>query len=176
MRECVLFIAMSLDGYIADGRGGVDWLHGQGSDSENIDVYSEFIKDVDTVLMGWNPYYQITAELSPTKWIYADFMTYVFTHNETRSTENIRFTNEAPAELLKKLKSDNGKNIWICGGANLVKQLMQDDLIDRYYISVIPTLLGSGIRLFGNAEKEIKLRLLKTQTYNGITDLVYTRR
>ena len=53
---------------------------------------------------------------------------------------------------------------------------MQNDLIDEYYISVIPTLLGSGIRLFGNLENEIKLKLLKTQTYNGITDLVYARR
>ena len=78
--------------------------------------------------------------------------------------------------MVKKLKSENGKNIWICGGANLVQQLMRNDLIDDYYITVIPTLLGSGIRLFGNTEKEIKLKLLKTQTYNGITDLIYTRR
>ncbi len=58
----------------------------------------------------------------------------------------------------------------------MVQQLMHNDLIDQYYISVIPTLLGSGIRLFGNLKNEIKLKLLKTQTYNGITDLVYIRR
>ena len=58
----------------------------------------------------------------------------------------------------------------------MAQQLMHNDLIDQYYISVIPTLLGSGIRLFGNLENEIKLKLLKTQTYNGITDLVYIRR
>lgn len=176
MRECVLFIAMSLDGYIADSNGGVGWLHGQGSDSENIDVYSEFVKGIDTILMGWNTYNQVTTELSPTEWIYSDFTTYVFTHKEMDSTEQIRFINENPVNLLKKLKAKDGKNIWICGGANLVRQLMCDDLIDQYYISVIPTLLGSGIRLFGNTEKEIKLKLLKTQTYNGITDLIYTRR
>lgn len=58
----------------------------------------------------------------------------------------------------------------------MVRQLMRDDLIDQYYISVIPTLLGSGMRLFENTGREIKLKLLRTQTYNGITDLVYTRR
>lgn len=105
-----------------------------------------------------------------------DFTTYVITHNEIDSSEQIRFTSVNPAELLEKLKSENGKDIWICGGANLVQQLMRDNLIDQYYISVIPTLLGSGIRLFENVEREIKLKLLKTQTYNGITDLVYTRR
>lgn len=176
MRKIVLFIAMSLDGYVADSNGGVDWLKGQSDDTENIDVYSQFVKDVDTILMGWNTYYQVTTELSPTEWIYEDFTTYVITHKEIDSSERIHFTNENPSELLEKLKAEDGKDIWICGGANLVQQLMCDDLIDQYYISVIPTLLGSGIRLFENVGREIKLKLLKTQTYNGITDLVYARR
>lgn len=176
MRKIVLFIAMSLDGYIADTNGGVDWLHGHGDDSENIDVYSEFVKNIDTILMGWKTYNQITTELSPTEWVYADFTTYVITHNKKNSTEQIRFTNVNPVDLLKKLKSKDGKDIWICGGANLVQQLMRNDIIDQYYISVIPTLLGSGIRLFENIDKEIKLKLLKTQAYNGIVDLIYVRR
>lgn len=66
MRKITLFIAMSLDGYIADNNGGVNWLNGQENDSENIDVYSEFVKDIDTVIMGWNTYHQIVTELSPT--------------------------------------------------------------------------------------------------------------
>lgn len=176
MRKAVLFIAMSLDGYIADSNGGIDWLTGQGDDDANIDVYSEFVKDIDTILMGWKTYYQVTTELSPDEWIYSNFTTYVVTHHDMSSTEHINFINENPADLLKRIKSETGKDIWICGGANLVGQLMKDDLIDQFYISVIPTLLGSGIRLFENVDKEIKLKLLKTQTYNGITDLVYTRR
>lgn len=176
MRKVILFIAMSLDGYIADRNGSVDWLHGQGSDGENIDVYSEFVKGIDTILMGWNTYHQVTTELSPTEWVYSDFTTYVVTHNEMDSSERIRFTDECPACLVERLKTEAGKDIWICGGANLIRQLMDEDLIDQYYISVIPTLLGAGIRLFEGVEKEIKLKLQRTQTYNGITDLVYTRR
>nr|WP_235713694.1 hypothetical protein [Amedibacillus dolichus] len=49
-------------------------------------------------------------------------------------------------------------------------------MIDCYYITVIPTILGSGIRLFGETDHEIKLKLLKTQSYNGMTDLIYTKR
>ena len=76
MRKISLFIAMSLDGYIADSKGSVEWLQGQG-DGEDIDTYSEFIKDIDTILMGWNTYHQIVTELSPNEWIYRDFITYV---------------------------------------------------------------------------------------------------
>ena len=176
MRKISLFIAMSLDGYIADNRGGVDWLKGQGNDDENVDTYSEFIKNIDTILMGWNTYHQVVTELSPKEWVYNDFTTYVITHNEHTSSEKIRFVNINPVSLVKRLKQENGKNIWICGGANLVQQLVDENLIDCYYITVIPTLLGSGIRLFENAKHEIKLKLLNTRSYNGMTDLIYTRR
>lgn len=176
MREITLFIAMSLDGYIADKNGGVSWLGGQGNDEENIDTYAAFVKEIDTILMGWNTYRQVVTELSPTKWVYEDFTTYVITHKKCRSSERVRFTSEKPATLLKQLKTETGKGIWICGGANLIKQLVDEDLIDRYHISVIPTILGDGIRLFGSAQKEIKLKLCRTQTYNGITDLIYLRR
>lgn len=176
MRKISLFIAMSLDGYIADSKGSVDWLNGQGNDNENIDTYSEFVKSIDTILMGWNTYHQVVTKLSPKEWVYNDFTTYVITHNEHTSSKKIRFVNINPVDLVKKLKEENGKDIWICGGANLVQQLVNEDLIDYYYITVIPTLLGSGIRLFENAKHEIKLRLLNTQLYNGMIDLIYTRK
>lgn len=176
MRKVSLFIAMSLDGYISDRNGGVDWLKGQGNDDENIDVYSEFVKDIDTILMGWNTYHQIVTELSPNEWIYSDFITYVITHNDHASSEKIRFTSTNPVDLVERLRKENGKDIWICGGANLVQQLVDKDLIDCYHITVIPTLLGSGVRLFENTKYEIKLRLLHTRSYNGMTDLIYGRR
>lgn len=176
MRKAVLFIAMSLDGYIADNNGGVEWLNGQGNDNENIDTYSEFVKDIDTILMGWNTYHQVVTELSPTEWVYDDFTTYVITHNKNKSTEKIHFTDENPTQLLKELKANDGKDIWICGGANLVSQLMRAELIDKYYISVIPTLLGKGIRLFKELENEQKLFLIKTNNYNGIVELIYEHR
>lgn len=176
MRKTILFIAMSLDGYIADRNGGVDWLKGQSGDSEDIDTYLEFVKEIDTILMGWNTYHQVVTELSPAEWVYEDFITYVITHRQAISSEKIRFTSENPVDLLKRLKRETGKAIWICGGAKLVQQLIHEDFIDRYYISVIPTLLGTGVRLFEKGKEEIKLKLLKTQTYNGITELVYERR
>lgn len=91
--------------------------------------YSEFIKDVDTVLMGWNTYHQIVTELSPEEWIYGGLTTYVVTHREQASAEDIRFTDEASEELVRRLKNEAGKGIWVCGGAKLVQQLRNADLI-----------------------------------------------
>lgn len=176
MRKVTLFIAMSLNGYIADYQGKVDWLEGQGDDTENIDSYSEFVKEVDTVVMGWNTYNQIVTELSPDEWIYNELTTYVITHRECISSERINFIDTDPVELVKRLRAENGKGIWICGGANVIQQLVNKNMIDCYYITVIPTILGTGIRLFKDIKKEIKLKLLKTQCYDGMTDLIYVRR
>lgn len=98
------------------------------------------------------------------------------THNPKASSDKIHFINENPVLLLRKLREESGKDIWICGGATLIQQLVREDMIDCYYITIIPTILGSGIRLFGKADHEIKLRLLKTRSYNGMTDLIYIRR
>ena len=176
MRKAILYIAVSIDGYIADRNGKVDWLSGQSADEENIDTYSIFVKDIDTVVMGWNTYHQIVTELSPEKWVYDGLTSYIVTHRQLPSTDQIIFSEQEPCDIIRALQSKAGKNIWICGGANLVQQLAQADLIDTYYLSIIPTILGSGIRLFETVPNEIKLKLVHTQTYNGIAELIYTRR
>ena len=176
MRKVVLFIAMSLDGYIADLNGSVDWLNGQRDEVENEDTYSEFVKDIDTVVMGWKTYYQVVTELSPSEWVYSDFISYVITHKERTSTDKIRFIHESPSNLVRRLKEEDGKDIWICCGASIVQQLMQDGLIDKFYISIIPTILGSGVRLFGPLDVELKLKLMENRNYNGIMEVIYEKR
>lgn len=176
MRKSVLFIAMSLDGYIADKHGGVSWLSGQNPALESQDAYAQFVQGVDTVVMGWTTYHQVATELSPCKWVYSALTSYVITHREIASTKQIRFVDESPGDLVRRLKKEPGKDIWICGGANIVHQLLQENLIDLFFISVIPTILGSGTRLFGSLDRELKLNLIRTQSFNGITELVYEMR
>lgn len=175
MRKIMIYIAMSLDGYIADVTGGVGWLNGDGSDKNSIGSYNQFIEDVDTVILGYNTYNQIVTELSPDKWVYDGLMTYVLTHKSLTDSKNIIFTQQDIESLLLKLKSESGKNIWICGGANLINQVVELDLIDQYCVSIMPTILGDGIRLFNKYYKEKRLSLIETREYNGIVDLVYKR-
>ncbi len=176
MRKIILYIAMSLDGYIADKDGGVAWLTGDGSDSENKGSYLEFFETIDTVILGYNTFHQIVTELSPGKWIYEGKKSYVITHNSMESTDEIIFTHKDPVELINELKKENGKDIWICGGATVVNELIHNDIIDRYHITVIPTILGDGVSLFDSRAKEIKLKLVSTGSYNGMVDLIYEHR
>lgn len=176
MRKVILFIAMSLDGYIADKDGGVGWLSGQDADAEQEDTYSEFVTGIDTVIMGWDTYHQVSTELSPSEWVYREFNSYVVTHRDESSHDKIQFVHESPCDLVQRLKEEEGKGIWICGGAKVAQQLMEKGLVDRFHISIIPTILGGGIRLFGSLEAEVLLRLVGTKSYNGITEVVYERR
>lgn len=82
----------------------------------------------------------------------------------------------APVSWQKNCEKKPEKVFGYVVGANFIQQLVKEDVIDCYYITVIPTILGSGIRLFEKADHEIKLKLLKTQSYNGMTDLVYIKR
>lgn len=173
MRKVVLYIAMSLDGYIADQNGKIEWLKGHSDNEENIDTYSAFIKNVDSVVMGWNTYHQIITELSPNEWVYKDLTSYILTHRPLPSEKNIKFVHDNPCGIVEKLKTEHGKTIWICGGGNIIQPLIQNGLIDEYYISIIPTLLGNGIRLFEKFPKEMPLKLIRSQICNGITELVY---
>lgn len=173
MRKVKLFIAMSLDGYIADKNGSVHFLQGHEENTESGDAYLEFIKEIDTVLMGWNTYHQIVTELSKDNWVYDNLLTYVFTHREQKDASNILFTNKNLVELIQGLKNNQGKDIWICGGADLIRQALLSDIIDEYFISIIPTILGDGIKLFSPNMNESKLKLIKSTTNNGIIELNY---
>lgn len=176
MRSVILYIAMSLDGYIADRAGGVGWLTGQEPGPDMPDSYNALLERIDTVLLGWNTYHQLVTELSPDRWVYEGLDCYVFTHRALPPVEGIAFTAENPCSLVRRLKARPGKDIWLCGGAALAQALAAAGLIDRYEITVIPTLLGGGAPLFGTLAEEQQLRLLHTGTFNGMVELVYAHR
>ncbi len=178
-RIVILYIAMSLDGFIADENGGVAWLNGQGTETKPDNSYSEFIKNIDTVILGMTTYNQVITELSPQSWPYEDIKSYVFTSksiNNIKSKENIEFINSDIVKFIENLKNQEGKDIWICGGASIVNQLVEHNLIDEYHLTIIPTILGKGIRLFSNNNQTILLKCDKTVVYDGMVTAIYSKR
>src|SRR5574344_287713 len=176
MRKVILYVAVSLDGYIADAQKSVHWIKGQDDSAEMLDTYTPFFASVDTVIMGKRTYDQILTELSLERWPYTEAESDVFTPELLVATENIKFVSGTLCQLVNDLRPGAGKNIWICGGANVVNQLIRANLIDIFHIATIPTILGSGIKLFGEIESIQNLRLIDTTIYNGIIEAVYERR
>jgi len=165
-RKIKLFIACSLDGYIAKEDGSVNWLP-QSKDS----AYNNFYKSIDTVLMGKKTYEQI---LTFGKYPYKDKTSYVFTKkpNQKKKDENVEFTSDAE-EFTRELVLSSGKDIWLVGGSDIVTTFLNLKFIDEIILSVIPMVLGKGIPLFKNIRKEIKLELIKTTEYDELVELSY---
>lgn len=164
---------MSLDGHIARKNGEVDWLEGDGSEP-NADLgYNEFYENIDTVIMGRKTYDQI---LTFGDYPYKGTKGYVYTSEKRVNNEDVQFTDENVADLIGKLKNETGKDIWLIGGAGVIDQFIKSDLVDEYFVAIIPCILGKGISLFKDKNPESKLKLLENKTVNGISMLHYAKK
>jgi len=165
VRKIKLFIAASLDGYIAREDGSIDWLPQSGNSG-----YDEFYKTVDTVIMGRKTYAQV---LTFGKYPYQDKKSYVFTrHVDSKKDENVEFVFETE-KFVKELVSSSGKDIWLVGGAEIVSYFLNHSFVDEIILSVVPVVLGKGIPLFKNIKKDTQLELIKTVEYDKLVELHY---
>ena len=105
-RKVILYISQSLDGFIADSKGNVDWILGNNENYDSDYGYENFIKDVDTVILGANTYKQIKNELSPDKWVYENLQSYVLTNEIIEDTTNIKYVNMNIKELINRLQKE----------------------------------------------------------------------
>ncbi|MGL5972848.1 MAG: dihydrofolate reductase family protein [Oscillospiraceae bacterium] len=179
MREVVLYISSSIDGYIADKNGDVNWIKGQSEDFIVPDRYSDFIQDIDTVILGYSTYKQIVEELSVGDWPYKGLQTYVFTSKEIKSDDpSIIFINDEIKTFINEIKNKEGKDIWVCGGSEVLNSIMKQDnsLIDVYHIVYAPILLGDGIKLFQKGFGSVLLKLDYLENYNGFIECRYKLR
>jgi dihydrofolate reductase len=170
-RNTILYIAASLDGYIAREDGSIDWL--ESAEGEGDNGYSNFYSTIDTVNMG-NKTYQHTKILAD-EFPYKGKTCYVFSRQKQPNDENVQFINEDLSEFIKKVKEQPGSNIWIVGGAELLDQFMKENLVDEFIVAIIPTILGKGIPLFKAGNPESKLTLTDMQKSGQIALLHYKK-
>jgi len=169
-RNLVLFIASSLDGYIATKDESLEWLFNVEGEGDN--GFSEFYDTVDTIIMGKRTYdWVMNQDLK--EFPYKNKECYVFTRSLTENTEDVQFVNGDVTHFVNKLKSQNGKNIWIVGGGELLHTFIQEKLVDEFIITVAPTLLGKGIPLFREGNYQINLSLKKIRNFNQFVELHY---
>ncbi|WP_204554008.1 dihydrofolate reductase family protein [Bacillus ectoiniformans] len=171
-RKVVLFIAASLDGYIAKSDGDISWLNEVEGEGDN--GFTDFYKTVDTIMMGKSTYDHV-LELTGGNYPHADKETYVFTSKSGLSDPNIQFINEPVDHLVSRLKSQEGRDIWLVGGAKLLQSFMEENLVDEYIVTIAPVILGEGIPLFHPTNTEVKLELKSTKAFGQFIQHHYER-
>ncbi|MCS7472504.1 dihydrofolate reductase family protein [Myroides odoratimimus] len=173
MRKISLFIAMSLDGYIAKPNDDLSFLKIIEKEGEDYG-YAKFTDKIDTIIIGRKTYDYVLKEVGSSHYDNGHRDVYVITRNQRPSVGRTTFYTGDLTELVKRLKSENGKNIYCDGGAEIINELLKNDLIDEFIISVIPVLLGNGTRLFKDGRPEQVLEFVKAETFDtGLIQLHY---
>lgn len=171
-----VFIATSLDGYIARENGAIDWL-----ESANVAIpkgedcgYNAFFKSIDALVMGRNSYEKI---ISFGVWPYGQTPVTVLSSNPIKFPQvippTVKHSSEKPRQLCKRLACEGITHIYLDGGIT-IQRFLTEGLVDELTITLIPTLLGAGKSLFGPVPNDIQLSPIRTKMYDfGFVQIQY---
>lgn len=165
--QCAVFIATSLDGFIAREDGSIDWLNeaNQSVPPDEDCGYSQFMADVDVLVMGRNTFEQV---LTFTPWPYGSTPVVVMSRKglELPSTVPpcVSVSSEPPAVIIERLSQQGIKKVYLDGGQT-IQSFLAEGLVNRITVTTIPVLLGKGKPLFGSLPADVKLQHKSTKAY-----------
>jgi dihydrofolate reductase len=169
----IVYVGTSLDGYIADRDGGLDWLESVPNPDKDDMGWAEFIDSIDAIVMG-----RMTMETVLGFGIGWPYEKKVFVLSNSLSTlpdglnNQVELIKGSPVEITSRLNAEGYKNLYIDGGFT-IQSFLKADLIDEMIITRIPILLGGGVSLFGSLPEHLMFEHISTETYLG--ELVSSR-
>ena len=171
-----LYIAMSLDGFIATKDNDISWLDNLNHDGQDYG-YIEFTKGISSYIIGRTTY-DVVLKLTEGKFPQAEqYDCYVITRQDRKPEGGVTFYNGDIKQLIERLKQDGTGHIYCDGGGEIVKLLMQDNLIDEYIISIVPIVLGDGKRLFKGGVPRFGLEFISSESYSsGMVQVRYSKK
>jgi dihydrofolate reductase len=171
MRNVVLGLGISLDGYIARPSGNVDFLFMPKDYS-----MAPFFATVDTAIMGRKTL-DAALQMGGGSFGGSSMAAYVFSHSKPAGErDGVVFINQSPATFIRQLRKRSGKDIWLMGGGELARAFLKADLVDGLYLGIVPVLLGEGIPLFPSGFPQRNFTLVENKTYSkGLIALRYKR-
>jgi dihydrofolate reductase len=177
MRKIILDLAVTLDGFIEGPNGEIDWC----IMDDDMD-FNGFLTTIDTIFYGrvsydiWGAFQPDEKASETEKKFWKNIHSkkkYVFTH-QNRTDGYATFVSSDVINRVQDIKREPGKDIWMYGGAGIIKTFVKWGLIDVYRISVHPIALGNGKPLFENLQTPLNLKLVKTNNFrSGVVQLVY---
>lgn len=177
MKKIILNLAVTLDGFIEGPNGEIDWC----IMDDDMD-FGSFIASVDTIFYGRVSYdawgnFQPDTTTSPAEremWQGIHSKNKFVFSRQNRKDDHATFISADIADNVAEIKQQGGKDIWLYGGASLIKTFINSGLIDIYKVSVHPVVLGAGKPLFEDLKERIGLRLMDTQVFkSGVVQLTY---
>jgi len=170
----IVYIATTLDGFIARKDGGLDWLPSPGEESESDSSFDTFLESVDALVMGRNTYDMVQ---SFGVWSYGDKPVFVLSHRPIDppqdSVARVEAISGTPGKIVSDLADHGLKNLYIDGGET-IQEFLRAGEIHRIIITRIPVLLGEGIPLFGELEDDVILKCIRTEKLaNGLEQAEY---
>lgn len=169
--RCSVFIASSLDGFIARADGSIDWLALVDQPGGEYWGYGAFYSSVDALIIGRKTY---ETALAFPEWPYASKHCVVLTHRPQPSQHGEELYGGALEPLLSRLGDEGVKRVYVDGG-QVIGQFLAKGLIDDLTISIVPILLGTGAPLFSGPSRESRLELISSEQYpTGLVQLRYT--
>jgi dihydrofolate reductase len=170
-RKLILYIAASLDGYIAKPGDDLSFLDAVQKEGEDYG-YSAFISQVDTVIMGRKTFDWVFKAINNVP--HPDKETYIITRTAREPIGKTQFYTGDVSELVRELKAKPGGVIYCDGGAQLANTLCKEGLLDEIIVSIIPVLLGGEVRLFEEGIPERQLELVGSRAYEtGLVQVHY---
>ncbi len=176
MIKAVLYIAQSLDGFIARPDGNLDWLTSTPNPQTGDYGYADLFSSVGTIIMGRKTYEAIIG--FGLDWPYSDYDTYIVTKN---SNLTVHTPNTSPLtgnlkDFVTELKKTAQKDIWLVGGGQVITEFINEDLLDKMIIAIMPKIIGEGLPLFAHKPKETHWKLIEAKPFDtGVVSLTYEK-
>jgi dihydrofolate reductase len=167
----IVYIATSLDGFIATTDGGIDWLNDIPNPEQSDFGFVEFMESIDALVMGRNSFEKV---LSFGEWPY-EKPVFVLSNTMKEIPDDLKGKAEVISvktnmkDLVSDLKERGFDNLYVDGG-RVIQSFLKEDLIDEMIITTVPILLGAGIPLFGPLDEHLKFDIVHTEQFNN--DLV----
>ena len=172
-----VYIATSLDGFIARNDGALDWLNeANGAVPEGEDYgFHAFMDSIDALIMGRKTYEQV---LSFGEWPYGSTPVVVLSRSSMSFPpsvpDTVTHSSEPPRDLLERLSGEGTKHVYVDGGIT-IQGFLSEGLVDEITVSVIPVIIGDGIPLFGSIKKDIRLTHVGTTAFDsGFVQTTYS--
>ncbi len=166
--RCSVFIATSLDGFIARKNGALDWLPGSDGEPGDEDYgFKAFYATIDTLVIGRNTY---ELALTFKQWPYSGRNVVVLSSGYAKIPQKlsngVEGTSMSPKELIQHLAASGSEHVYVDGGKT-IQSFLRADLIQQMTITRIPVLIGEGLSLFGPSEHDIRPKHLATQAFES---------